>query len=222
METIHLIRNGKQEAARNLHVCADGTLRGLIAKGKEIPMFNKAVLERLGVSKDEALRRGLSASTEWMLKLGENEGGLLVLRQNEYQRWAQEHDSPEIRRERRRAERNALVEGLGDLELARNAYRYDQERHHDAFNRMMEDEHNDGARFPQPTDPELKTRYESLKAQYPRAALYLRAEAQHEGAHWADNAGAGAAGEKAMLLVKKGASEAEVEAALAVRREWVD
>ena len=50
-------------------------------------------------------------------------------------------------------------------------------------------------------------------------ALYLRAERQYHGAHWADNSGKGAAGERAMALTLAGAPEAEVEAALRERRD---
>ena len=57
------------------------------------------------------------------------------------------------------------------LDILREAY-HDIERYHDEFNRMMDDEYNDGV------NPPALPRYdiETLKAQYPRASAYLKAE----------------------------------------------
>ena len=56
----------------------------------------------------------------------------------------------------------------------------------------------------------------------PRAALYLKAKQQDESAHWADNTGKGSAGRKAMDILAAGGSIADAEAAIAVRREFID
>lgn len=115
-----------------------------------------------------------------------------------------------------------VLEGLGDLGAAYHAWQSDESDYRDGFDRMMEDEHNDGARPPRRPAPELGKRYLELKERYPRAALYLRAERQDVSAHWADNTGKSATDRRAMQLVLEGRAEAEVETALAERRAWVD
>lgn len=214
MTPIFIIRNGEQAKSLRLEVRSDKTLWAPVAKNKKGPMVSRAACERLGLDPQAVLMA--AAPAEALLHLGENEGGVLVLTGPEYDEWRKTNElSPTEKR-------NRLLEGLGDLEAAYHAWQSAEADYRDGFNRMMEDEHNDGARPPRKPGPELKERYAELKARYPRAALYLRAERQEAGAHWADNTGKGAAGKRAMLLVVNGATEAEVEAALAERREWVD
>jgi hypothetical protein len=62
----------------------------------------------------------------------------------------------------------------------------------------------------------------AMLAANPRAALYLAAKQLADGAHWADNTGAGAAGKAAMGILLAGGSADEARAALAVRRESWD
>jgi hypothetical protein len=57
------------------------------------------------------------------------------------------------------------------LDILREAYR-DIERYNEEFNQMMDNEYNDGVNPPAP----IKSDIETLKAQYPRAAAYLKAE----------------------------------------------
>jgi hypothetical protein len=71
-------------------------------------------------------------------------------------------------------------------------------------------------------DPAPAERLASLLAANPRAAAYLDAKLQHDGAHWADNAGVGAAGKAAMEILLAGGSVEEARDALAVRRESWD
>lgn len=214
MQPIHIIQNSKHAKTMMLEVRSDKTLWAPTGKNKKSPMVSRGAYERLGLDPQAVLKA--AATTEALLHLGENEGGTLVLTSAEYAVWRKTNElSP-------REQRNLIIEGLGDLYEAYYAWASAEDNYRDAFNKMMEDEHNDGARPPRKPSPELKARYDELVAKHPRAALYLRAERQESGAHWADNTGKGAAGKKAMSLLRKGAPLEEAEAALAERREWVD
>lgn len=98
----------------------------------------------------------------------------------------------------------------------------DEVRYAEAFDRMMEDEGNDGVRPPRPVNSARAEKLAAMLKEFPRAALYLRAKQQNESAHWADNTGKGAAGKKAMEILESGGSIEDAESALQVRREFVD
>lgn len=94
------------------------------------------------------------------------------------------------------------VPGLSELRAAYDdAERYDRE-----FARMMEDESNDGARPPARQKHDIN----GLRAKYPRAALYLKAESYSFAAHWAKSK----AGTEAMELLATGGSEADAQSKL--------
>jgi len=112
--------------------------------------------------------------------------------------------------------------GLGKLEAAQDAAEDERDRYQSGMHRMMDDEHNDGARPPQPIDESLAANARQLAAQYPRAALYLRARRQAESTHWADNTGKGAAGRQAMEILATGGSIEDAQVAMAKRRELTD
>lgn len=114
------------------------------------------------------------------------------------------------------------VPGVEILKAAQEAAYNDSERYHRAFNRMMEDENNDGVLPPKPINPALAERAETLALEYPRAALYLKAQRQAESANWADNAGKGEAGRKAMRILEEGGSIESASEAMTKRREFVD
>lgn len=211
MTTIHIIKNGKHARTMSVEVRGDKTLWAQSSKTGKSPMVSRVFCERLGLNPQTVLKA--AAPAEALMHLGENEGNVLILTDAEYREWRKTNElSPTEKR-------NLLLEGLGDLEAAYDAWQSAEYDYRDGFNRMMEDEHNDGARPPRKPGPELEACYGELKALYPRAALYLRAERQHDGAHWADNSGKGAAGKQAMELVLAGATEAEVLAALEARRD---
>lgn len=86
-----------------------------------------------------------------------------------------EHDAKVAAADAKRAKIDA-IEGLNELRKAIN----DIDRYHRAFDRMMEDENNDGVRPPK--RPTMNV--EELKAKYPRAAAYLKAEKFATGAHY--------------------------------------
>jgi len=126
------------------------------------------------------------------------------------------------RKNKAQAELEAAVPGLSELRNAKIAAEYDEDRYHQQFERMMDDEQNDGVRPPNPIDKSLKEKFVDLAEKYPRAALYLKAENQHDSAHWADNTGKGAAGKKAMDLLAANGSIEDALLALAERRDFFD
>jgi len=102
--------------------------------------------------------------------------------------FAEEKARKQARREARQAKINA-IEGLQEL---RNALD-DEARYARAFDRMMENECNDGVNPPK--RPTVKSA--DLKEKYPRAAAYIKAE------NWSfsNNYAKSAAGEKAMKRI---------------------
>lgn len=81
----------------------------------------------------------------------------------------------------------------------------------EAFNAMMDNEQNDGVNAPKATAFDT----DELAAQYPRAALYLKADAYSEASHYAKSA----AGRQAMTMLENGEAE---DAASAVLNNWLN
>lgn len=96
---------------------------------------------------------------------------------------------------RAKAEREAKIASIEGLSEIRNAIRAERE-YHVAFEKMMENEYNDGAFAPK--TPETDSN--SLKARYPRAAAYLKAESWTRAANFAKVS----AGNKAMERIING------------------
>lgn len=109
-------------------------------------------------------------------------------------------------REDATARLTANVPGLQSLRDALTR----QEMYLNAFDRMMEDESNDGANPPKKPADDINT----LKAQYPVAAAYLKAESWEYGSHYAKCA----AGRKAKQAIADGADY--VEAIAQMDAEW--
>lgn len=102
-----------------------------------------------------------------------------------------------------------LMANVPGLQILRDAISR-QEAYREAFNRMMEDESNDGANPPKkPTDDIV-----ALKAQYPAAAAYLKAESYEYASHYAKSA----AGRKAKQAIADGADYTAVLAQM--EAEW--
>jgi hypothetical protein len=76
---------------------------------------------------------------------------------------------------------NSLFPGLRELEAAID----DFERYQRDFQRMMDDESNDGARPPRGPRGNVA----ELSAKYPAAATYLRAQELATGSHWGSGRG---------------------------------
>lgn len=98
------------------------------------------------------------------------------------------------------------VPGLAELRRAGG----DESRYAHDFNRMMEDEYNDGARPPAP----VRVRYSDLAIKFPAAAGYLKAEDWEAASHFAKSA----AGNRAKSRIAAGEN---VELVLAeMEAEW--
>lgn len=98
------------------------------------------------------------------------------------------------------------IPGLVELRAARE----DEERYHEAFERMMDDEFNDGARPPEP----VRVSSAEVAGQYPVAAAYLKAEAWETASHYAKSA----AGVRAKKRLEAGEPYQQVIAEM--EQEW--
>lgn len=109
----------------------------------------------------------------------------------------------------RRAKEIALETNVPGLDILRDAIN-DLDRYHREFNRMMEDESNDGINPPRRPTEDIK----ALKIQYPRAAAYLKAESYNLASHYAK----AMAGRRAMDALAAGV---DADAALkTMEDEW--
>jgi hypothetical protein len=95
-----------------------------------------------------------------------------------------------------------LAANVPGLDILRAALE-DEGRYHRQFNRMMENEQNDGVNPPSP----VKVRYNDVAEQYPRAAMYLKAESYSNASHYAKSG----AGSKAMELIENGGDLSEAQ-----------
>jgi hypothetical protein len=109
----------------------------------------------------------------------------------------------EAEAERCEAERMTKnVPGLAELQAAIDA----EQQHRRDFNRMMDDEDNDGVHPPKhPTASSA-----DLAEKYPRAAAYVRAENHSFASHWAK----AKAGKESMEIIASGGSIEDAEAKL--------
>ena len=95
------------------------------------------------------------------------------------------------------------------LETLNNALE-DARRYHREFNKMMDDEYNDGVNPPAHPTSDI----DALKLQYPRAAAYIKAEAWESASHYVKSA----AGKKAKEAIKNGAGLEETMKSM--EAEW--
>lgn len=113
------------------------------------------------------------------------------------------------------AELAANVPGLNELRKARDAAYNDEHRYSHQMDRMMDDEQNDGVNPPTPINQSLRAIANDLAKQYPRAAMYLRAE----GYTLASNYRKYGAGKDAMEIIATGGS---IEDAQATLDNWIN
>lgn len=112
------------------------------------------------------------------------------------------------------AEFAANVPGLDALRTALEDARYERRRYRAQLDAMMDDEGNDGTNPPAPVDPSLDETARRLAAEYPRAAVYLRAE----GYTRSNNVDKYIAGKKAMEIIATGGT---IEDAVATLDNWL-
>lgn len=104
-----------------------------------------------------------------------------------------------------------LAARVPGLEIIRTA-RAEHADYHEALERMMEDEGNDGARPPRKPTADLA----ALATEYPVAAAYLKAEGYSLASHYAK----ASAGRRAMERIEAGEDAAVVIAEM--EREWTE
>ncbi|WP_220457319.1 hypothetical protein [Neisseria shayeganii] len=121
---------------------------------------------------------------------------------------AREAKMEKIRQETK-AREEELERKIPGLSILRNAY-YDINAYHDAFNRMMEDEQNDGVRPPKAPQADI----EALEQQYPVAKVYLKACDYSDASNY-QKAGAG---RQAKILLESGGS---IEEANKILDNWL-
>ncbi len=104
-----------------------------------------------------------------------------------------------------------LAARVPGLDLLRAALA-DEDRYARQFNRMMEDESNDGARPPKP----VKANLDNLREQYPIAAAYIHAESYSLASNYAKSS----AGSKAIKAIEAG--QDAIAAIATMEKEWSD
>lgn len=112
-----------------------------------------------------------------------------------------------VRAQEEKAAEEAAIPGLRELRAAYDA----EEKYRSDFAAAMEDEMRDGVGIPAMP----QTNIDALAAQYPRAALYLKAEGYTNAAHHVK----ASAGRKALKLLREGGS---VEDAAAILDNWTN
>ena len=115
----------------------------------------------------------------------------------------------EMLRERMAAKMAKLESMFPGLEALRAA-RADENRYHAQFERMMDDEQNDGVNPPK----FVKVRYQDLAPKYSKAVAYLKAEGYSESSHYAKNG----AGRTALSRLEAGENVEKVIAEM--EAEW--
>lgn len=199
MERIHVITNGEGKSIWAHHI-TDGVPYVQIGDNYYCPLANGAIIQRLGLGK--LTPQMIIQRPEVWIKMGMNEGGKEVISDAEYN--ARLHAAREEKEERVRK----ACPGIDELRAAIA----DTERYHEQFERMMEDENNDGARPPKP----IRGDVDSLRTKYPAAAAYLKAESWSYADHYAKSA----AGRKAMERIEAGVDHAQV--IVDMEAEWSD
>jgi hypothetical protein len=214
---IMVVVEGALKAAGEGKILADGTVRIKTSKGW-MPVISRQKCQALGL--DPVAVQKTEAPAEALCKMGDNGHDVLLLERSEWDVMQRELAAKACAA--REATLEAAIPGaVLALELSAKAYN-ESARYHDQRNRMMDDETNDGARMPRPINGSFAAQLAEHLANYPRAALYLRAKAQEESTSWADNTGKGAAAKKAIEILIAGGTIETATAALAERREWAD
>lgn len=117
---------------------------------------------------------------------------------------------------------DAAVPGIAEIIKLAVKVGNDYARYGQQFSEMMDDEGNDGARPPKSPNEALALELQRKLDASPRAALYLKAMRQEAAASWADNTGKGAAGKKAMEILRAGGSLEDAQSAMDARRNFTD
>lgn len=174
-------RNGKEVLRIPATIEANGEVYG---PGRS-PVFDGAKLKAAGIDPKVLMAHAkagkLTAEDHaYIAHYGDNGGGLVIMDADEWDKAEWERKAPE--REAKARRMAELFPGLDELRAARN----DEARYQEQFNRMMEDEANDGVNPPRP----VRVHYADIAPKYPAAVAYLRAGSYSLAKHYA-KAGAG-------------------------------
>ena len=212
MTTYYVLKNSALMLNLPGHIAADGTVR-LTDRAQPI------------VLKDECAKRGLDPKAvrdagqpvECLGRPGMNAGNVEILTETEFRKREEE------KRLQKEAELEKAFPCLSRMRELRRKASDEAWRYQRAFQRMMEDEFNDGVRPPRAENRAFEEELNALYIQHPRTALYLKAEIQAQGTtSYSATSGAMTAGKKAMQLLVEGAPIDAVQEALKFRYEFVD
>lgn len=204
---LKVLKDGQLKLSGAGEIQTDGTVRVM-----GHPIVLRSACEAAGLDPKKVQKN--AAPSECLARLGMNAGGVEVITEEEYN----------ARERAKREEAARLLEtqipGLSEMrELEQKAIN-ESDRYSSKFNRMMEDENNDGVNPPKPEDRSIYERLTEMKKANPRAALYLKAERQAEGTtSYSATSGEMKGGQDAMEILRAGGSIEEAEKALAFRYE---
>ena len=203
--TVVVARNGQEK----LRIPATITANGEVYGPQMTPVLDGVRVAAAGINSTELLARAKARKLTaddlaYIAHYGDNGGGLVIMDAGEW-------DKAEY--ERKAAERDAKARRMADLFPGLDELRAalaDEDRHHRQFERMMEDEDNDGARPPEP----VKVHYADIAPRYPAAVAYLVAE----GYSMAHNYAKSGAGDRAVRRLEAGEEYGQVIADM--KAEW--
>lgn len=153
-------------------------------------MTTKELIDRYGIVPINGT--GNIQATRGALIRTDNAQDEIRSRKAEILAYFQTRDEDRERAHKTQAAKIAAIDGLRELQAAIEAVR----KYNGNFRKMMEDEYNDGI-FP-PEKPSVNL--DDLRARYPRAAAYLRAESWT----FASNSAKNSAGRKALNRIIEG------------------
>ena len=199
-------RNGKVGMTLGATINARGCV---ISVPQGYPIWDGERLRADGVDIPRLISRVKASQlteSDWSYaaRMGDNGGGLVLWTRAEWDAAEAARTQPE--RDAKALRMAILFPGLSELRAALA----DEDRYHREFNRMMEDEDNDGV------DPPASVRihYSALAPQYPAAEAYLTAESYTLASNYA-KAGAG---DRAVKRLEAGEDYAAVIADM--ESEW--
>lgn len=177
------------------------------AGGMNIPVRGKKIIKDVGAERLAA--KGITVEPDFSyawFSYGYPETAVILSKEstialNEFSKKRWEKQCSDIRAQAEEQEKR-LEETVPGVKILREAYR-ERASYHEAFNRAMEDEYNDGVNMPKHPNADI----EALEAQYPRAVVYIRADGYCSASHDAK----ASAGAKAKALLEEGGSIEEAE-----------
>lgn len=190
MTTLIVTKNGVVKIRGNGEVKEDGTVRIMGNAIVVIELCKKYGLDPKVVQRNQGPALGLA-------RMGMNDGCVEVLTEDDY---------------------NAKQKAITEMRELERRVINESDRYRTQFNRMMEDEYNDGVNPPKPEDRSIWERLAEMKKVNPRAALYLKAERQAQGTtSYSATSGQMKGGTDAMQILRDGGSIEDAEKALSFR-----